>query len=53
MKFHIVETEIILIKKINYFKYYLNTETNNVYKINIYIFAYLNGVSITEILNIH
>ena len=53
IKFYIVKTEITLIKKINYFKYYLNTETDNIYKINIYIFTYLNKVNIVKILNIH
>ena len=53
MKFYITETEIILIRKINYSEHYLNTETDNVYKINIYIFTYLNRVDIVKILNIH
>ena len=53
IKFYIIETEIILIKKTGYFKYYLNTEADNIYKINIYIFIYLNEVNITEILNIY
>ena len=53
MKFYITETEIILIKKINYFKYCLNTKTNNIYKINIYISIYLNEVNIIKILNIY
>ena len=53
IKFHIVETETILIRKTDYFKHYLNTEAGDVYKINIYIFAYLNGADIAEILNIY
>ena len=53
IKFYIVKTEIILIKKVNYFKHYLNTETDNIYKINIYIFIHLNKVNIVKILNIH
>ena len=53
IKFHIVKTETILIKKIDYFKHCLNIEINNIYKINIYIFIYLNGVSIIKILNIY
>ena len=53
MKFHITETETILIRKTDYFKHCLNTETGNIYKTNIYIFTYLNEVNITEILNIH
>ena len=36
IKFHIIETEIILIKKTNYFKHCLNIKTDNIYKINIY-----------------
>ena len=52
IKFYIIEIEIILIKKVNYFKYYLNTETDNIYKINIYIFVCLNGAGIIKILNI-
>ena len=53
MKFYIVKTETILIKKTGYFKYCLNIEVDNVYKTNIYIFVYLNGTSITKILNIY
>ena len=53
MKFYITETEIILIKKTDYFKYYLNIKTNNIYKINIYIPVYLNGTNIVKILNIY
>ena len=53
MKFYITETEIILIKKTDYFKHYLNIETDNIYKINIYIFIYLNEVNIIKILNIY
>ena len=53
IKFHVIKTETILIKKINYFKYYLNIEADNIYKINIYIFIYLNGVNIIKILNIY
>ena len=53
IKFHIVGTEIILIKKTDYFKHYLNTEINNIYKINIYILAHLNRTDIIKILNIY
>ena len=53
IKFYIIEIKIILIKKINYFKHCLNTETGNIYKINIYIFIHLNGVNIVKILNIY
>ena len=53
IKFHIIKTEIILIKKTGYFEYCLNTETNNIYKINIYIFTYLNRADIVKILNIY
>ena len=53
IKFHIIKTKIILIKKVNYFKHCLNTEANNIYKINIYIFAHLNGANIVKILNIY
>ena len=51
IKFHIIETEIILIKKINYFKYCLNIKVNDIYKINTYISAHLNGTDIVKILN--
>ena len=53
IKFYIIKTEIILIKKTNYFKHCLNIEANNIYKINIYIFTYLNRVNIVKILNIY
>ena len=53
MKFYIVETEIILIKKVNYSEHYLNIKADNVYKINIYISVYLNGAGIVKILNTH
>ena len=53
IKFYIIKTETILIKKADYFEYCLNTEVDNIYKTNIYIFVYLNGVNITEILNIY
>ena len=53
IKFYIIETEIILIKKTNYFKYCLNIETNNIYKINIHIFICLNRTDIVKILNIY
>ena len=53
IKFYIIETEIILIKKVNYFKYYLNIKANNIYKINIYIPVHLNEINIIEILNIY
>ena len=53
IKFYVVETEIILIKKIDYSEYCLNTETGNIYKINIYIFTHLNGADIIKILNIY
>ena len=53
IKFHVIETEIILIKKTDYFKYYLNIKASNIYKINIYIFICLNRVSIIKILNIY
>ena len=53
IKFYIAGTEIILIKKTDYFKHYLNTETDNIYKINIYIFACSNRANIIKILNIY
>ena len=53
IKFHIAETEIILIKKINYSKHCLNIKVNNIYKINIYIFICLNRADIVKILNIY
>ena len=53
IKFYIIETKTILIRKADYFKYYLNTEADNIYKINTHIFIYLNGVNIVEILNIY
>ena len=53
IKFYIIKTETILIKKTNYFKHYLNIKTNNIYKINIYISACLNEVNIIKILNIY
>ena len=53
MKFHIIETETILIRKTGYFKHCLNIKTDNIYKINIYIFIHLNGVNIIKILNIY
>ena len=53
IKFYIIETEIILIKKTDYFKYCLNIEIDNVYEINIYIFIHLNEVNIVKILNIY
>ena len=51
IKFYITETEIILIKKTDYFKHCLNIKANNIYKISIYISAYLNRTDIVEILN--
>ena len=53
IKFYIIKIKTTLIKKINYFKYYLNIEISNIYKTNIYIFVYLNGINIVKILNIH
>ena len=53
IKFYIIKTEIILIKKVNYFKHCLNTEAGNIYKINIYIFTCLNRTDIIKILNIY
>ena len=53
IKFYIIKTEIILIKKTNYFKHCLNIKTGNIYKINIYIFIYLNRADIVKILNIY
>ena len=53
MKFYVIETETILIKKTGYFKHYLNIKTNNIYKINTHIFACLNKVNIIKILNTH
>ena len=53
IKFYIVKTKTILIKKIDYFKHCLNTEANNIYKINIYIFICLNEADIIKILNIY
>ena len=53
IKFYIVETEIILIKKINYSEHCLNTEVNNIYKISIYIPVCLNRAGIVKILNIY
>ena len=53
IKFYIVKTEIILIRKINYFEHCLNIEAGNIYKINIYIPAHLNKADIVKILNTH
>ena len=53
MKFHIIKTKTILIRKINYSEYCLNTEAGNIYKINIYISTHLNRADIIKILNIH
>ena len=53
IKFYIVKIEIILIKKVNYFKHCLNIKADNIYKINIYIFIHLNKADIIEILNIY
>ena len=53
IKFYVIEIKIILIKKASYFKHCLNIEINNIYKINIYIFAHLNGINIIKILNTH
>ena len=53
MKFHVVKTEITLIRKTDYFEYYLNTKADNIYKTNIYIFAHLNEANIVKILNTH
>ena len=53
MKFYIIETKTILIKKIDYFKYCLNIKTDDIYKINIYIFIYLNEINIVKILNVY
>ena len=53
IKFHIIEIEIILIKRINYSEHCLNIKINNIYKINIYISAHLNRANIIKILNIH
>ena len=53
IKFYITKIEIILIKKTDYFKYYLNIKVDNIYKINIYIFIHLNRVNIVKILNIY
>ena len=53
MKFYIIETETILIRKTDSFKHYLNIKIDNIYKINIYIPAYLNKINIIKILNIY
>ena len=53
IKFYVIKIEIILIKKIDYFKHCLNIKTDNIYKINTYILAYLNETDIIEILNIY
>ena len=53
IKFYVIETEIILIKKTDYFEYCLNIEASDIYKINIYIFTCLNGADIVKILNIY
>ena len=53
IKFYIIKIEIILIKKTNYTEYCLNIKINNIHKINIYIFTYLNGINIIKILNTH
>ena len=53
IKFHVDKTKTILIKKVNYFKHCLNIKANNIYKINIYISAYLNEINIVKILNIY
>ena len=53
IKFHIIEIEIILIKKTDYSEHCLNIKVNNIYKTNIYIFACLNEADIVKILNIY
>ena len=53
MKFHIIKIKIILIKKVNYPEHCLNIKTDNIYKINTYIFVYLNETDIIKILNIY
>ena len=53
IKFHIIKIKTILIKKTNYFEHCLNIEISNIYKINIYIFTYLNRTGIVKILNIY
>ena len=53
IKFYIIKIKTILIKKTGYFKYCLNIKTDNIYKINIHIFIYLNEADIIEILNIY
>ena len=53
IKFYITGTETILIKKTGYLKHCLNIKANNIYKINIYISACLNGAGIIKILNIY
>ena len=53
MKFYIIKIEIILIKKTDYSEHCLNTEVNNIYKINIYIPVHLNKVNIIKILNVY
>ena len=53
IKFYVVKIKIILIKKTDYPEHCLNIETDNIYKINIYIPACLNGTDIVKILNTH
>ena len=53
IKFYVVETEIILIKKTDYFKHCLNIKISDIYEINIYIPAHLNRIGIIKILNIY
>ena len=51
IKFHITGTEIILIRKTDYFKHYLNIKVGNIYKTNTYVSACLNKANIVKILN--
>ena len=53
IKFYIIRTETILIKKTDYFKHYLNIKISNIYKINAYVSAHLNRTDIIKILNVY
>ena len=53
IKFHIVETKTILIRKVSYFKHCLDIKISDIYKISTHISAYLNRAGIIKILNIY
>ena len=53
IKFYVVGTETILIRKTGYFKHCLNIEISDIYKISTHISAHLNRVNIIKILNVY